>query len=32
MNWKREHTRDNKNCIVSIYDKDKKEWISKEDT
>lgn len=32
MNWKREHTRDNKNCIVSIYDKDKKEWIGKEDT
>lgn len=32
MNWKRQHTRENKNCIVSIYDKDKKEWISKEDT
>lgn len=32
MNWKREHTRDNKNCIVSIYDGDKKEWVSKEDT
>lgn len=32
MEWKREHTRDNKNCIVSIYDKDKKEWVSKEDT
>lgn len=32
MNWKREHTRDNKNCIVSIYDEDKKEWVSKEDT
>lgn len=31
-NWKREHTRDNANCIVSIYDKDKNEWISKEDT
>lgn len=31
-NWKREHTRDNANCIVSIYDKEKKEWISKEDT
>lgn len=31
MNWKREHTRDNHNCIVSIYDKDKWEWISKED-
>ena len=32
LNWKREHTRDNKNCIVSIYDAEKKEWISKEDT
>lgn len=32
MNWQRSHTRDNANCIVSIYDKDKKEWVSKEDT
>ena len=32
MNWRREHTRDNKNCIVSIWDKDKGEWVSKEDT
>lgn len=32
LNWKREHTRDNRNCIVSIYDEDKKEWIGKEDT
>ena len=32
LNWKREHTRDNRNCIVSIYDEEKKEWISKEDT
>lgn len=32
MNWKREHTRDNKNCIVSIFDNEKKEWVSKEDT
>ena len=31
-NWKRRHTRDNANCIVSIYDEDKKEWIDKEDT
>lgn len=30
-NWKREHCRDNANCIVSIWDDDKKEWISKED-
>ena len=32
MNWKRAHTRDNANCIVSIYDDEKKEWVSKEDT
>lgn len=32
MNWKRSHTRDNANCIVSIYDDEKKEWVSKEDT
>lgn len=32
FNWKREHTRDNANCIVSIWDKDKNQWISKEDT
>lgn len=32
MNWKREHTRDNKNCIVSIWDSKKNMWISKEDT
>lgn len=32
MNWKRQHTRDNANCIVSIWDENKKEWVSKEDT
>lgn len=32
LNWKREHSRDNANCIVSIYDTEKKEWVSKEDT
>ena len=32
MNWKREHTRDNANCVVSIWNEDIKEWISKEDT
>lgn len=31
-NWKKEYTRDNRNCIVSIWDEEKKEWISKEDT
>ena len=30
MNWKREHTRENANCIVSLWDEDKKQWISKE--
>ena len=32
MNRTRSHCRDNANCIVSIWDKDKKQWISKEDT
>lgn len=32
LGWKREHTRENKNCIVSIWDKDNKQWVSKEDT
>ena len=32
MNWERKHLRENANCIVSIYDDDKKVWVSKEDT
>lgn len=32
MNWMRRHVRENANCIVSIYDKDRKQWIEKEDT
>ena len=32
MNWERKHLRGNANCIVSIYDEDKKVWVSKEDT
>lgn len=32
MNWMRAHSRDNANCTVSIWDNDKKMWISKEDT
>lgn len=32
MNWMREHRRDNANCIVSLWDADKEQWISKEDT
>lgn len=31
-NWQRIHTRENANCIVSIWDDEKKQWISKEDT
>lgn len=30
--WKRAHSRDNKNCTVSVWSEAKKEWISKEDT
>ena len=32
FNWQRSHNRDNANCIVSIWDEDKKQWVSKEDT
>ena len=32
MNWQRRHTRDNANCIVSIWDSEKKQWVEKEDT
>lgn len=32
MNWKREHTRENANCIVSLWDEQKEQWVSKEDT
>ena len=31
-NWKREHLRDNMNCIVSIFDEKNKQWVGKEDT
>ena len=30
--WMRQHTRDNANCIVSIWDEKKSQWILKEDT
>jgi hypothetical protein len=30
--WMRSHTRDNANCVVSIWDEKKQQWISKEDT
>lgn len=32
LNWQRAHSRDNANCTVSIWDADKGQWISKEDT
>ena len=32
MNWQRKHTRDNANCIVSIWDDKKQQWVEKEDT
>lgn len=31
-NWQRRHIRENANCIVSIWDKDKNAWVDKEDT
>lgn len=31
-NWIRTHSRDNANCNVGLWDKDKGEWIWKEDT
>lgn len=32
MNWQRLHARDNANCIVSIWDDQKQQWVAKEDT
>jgi hypothetical protein len=32
MNWRRSHTRDNHNCIVSLWCDEKKQWVYKEDT
>ncbi len=32
LNWTRSHSRDNRNCTVSIWDDNKSQWISKEDT
>lgn len=31
-NWQRLHGNNNKNCIVSIWDERKQQWIAKEDT
>jgi len=30
--WKREHNRDNANCVVSIWADELKQWVGKEDT
>jgi len=32
LGWKREHTRDNHNCILSVWDDERNHWVSKEDT
>lgn len=32
LNWKKSYLRDNANCIVSIWNDEIKEWVSKEDT
>lgn len=32
LGWKRQHLRENANCIVSIYDSNNNHWVSKEDT
>ncbi len=31
LNWQRHHNRDNANCIISVWDDEKKLWIEKED-
>lgn len=32
FNWQRSHSRDNANCVVSIWSDEKGQWVSKEDT
>ena len=32
MRWKREHSRENANCTVSVWDTETAQWVSKEDT
>jgi len=32
LGWKREHSRDNKNCTVSIHNEKNNQWVGKEDT
>lgn len=31
-NWQRKHSRENANCTIEIWDKEKGQWIGKEDT
>lgn len=32
MNWQKRYVRENANCIVGIWDENKKQWVEKEDT
>ena len=32
LGWQRTHSRDNHNCTVSIWDDERRHWVSKEDT
>lgn len=32
MNWQRRHSRENANCTILVWDKEKAQWIGKEDT
>lgn len=32
MNWQKKYSRENANCTVSLWDAEKAQWISKEDT
>lgn len=32
LGWKREHTNGNSNCVVSLYNEEEGQWVSKEDT
>ena len=32
LNWQRKHSRDNANCVASIWDEGKGRWVEKEDT
>lgn len=32
LNWKREHSRDNHNCTVSVWNESTTQWVGKEDT